>query len=366
MRNSSLGSPGVKPLCWADDGKTLLYYARGKLYLREGKEVRRLCSLPLNGSKKLLSCNRLASRIFRIEPRAALIVGEAALVAWMGSIDLVDLHDGKIESLLRSREGFSNPLYFTPVAGNKFLAVWGDYGTNPGRQSVAIWGLDVNLEIRVLYKFAPGTIRHIHGIVPRRMGGGGFYVFTGDMEKDSGIYVASEDFSNVQPLAVGEQRFRAVRGFPVEEGLIYATDSASIENHVYRLYEDGAGSWQRLDDLGVINGPCIYGGTISDGYLFTTTVEPDENRRGFASFLSCSIGPGVRTSEATAVFVSECATLSEVARIKGDGLPLKAFQYGSLQMPSGVAPSSDVWAYARSLKGVDGRAIRLSIGDGND
>lgn len=363
LQTSSLGSPGVKPLCWSDGGETLLCYAHGSLYLRNRGSEQKLCNLPLCRAKKLLSYSRFATRVLRIEPRTALIVGDSVLMAWMGAIHLVSLRSGESKCLLGSRKGFSSPLYFTPVMGNNLLAVWGDYGTNPDRSPVSIWGLDLNREIRVLHEFASGVIRHIHGIIPRRAGNGGFYVLTGDMERSSGIYIASGDFSDMQPLAVGEQRFRAVRGFPVEDGLIYATDSASIENHIYRIHEDGAGFWKRLDDLGVINGPCIYGGQVGEGYIFTTTVEPDESRRGFASYLSRRIGPGVLTPEATAVLASEHAGLREIARFKFDGMPLKAFQYGSLQMPSGAVSSSCIWAYARSLAGADGRAIKLSIGD---
>lgn len=366
LRTSLLGRSGVKPLSWMG-GTSLLAYSRGKLLTLEldsGLE-QPLCNLPLGNIKRLLSHSRMASRLLRIEPRSAIVVGDAALVTWMGAVLLIDLRDGSLSVLSKPRVGFSSPLYFTPVSGLGFSAVWGDYGTNPNRAPVAIHGLDDNGDARVLYEFEPGVIRHVHGIVARKVGNGGYYVLTGDMEKSSGIYVASQDFSSVEPLAVGEQRFRAVRGFPVEDGLVYATDSASIENHIYRLNEDGGGAWSQLDDLGTLNGPCIYGGEIEGGFLFTTTIEPDESQSGVASYLSNQTGPGVLTPDATAVVVTGEGIIREVARVKDDGLPLKAFQYGSLQVPAGIAPGDDVWLYARSLAKMDGRAIKVPTGGEN-
>mgnify|MGYP005767076115 FL=1 len=358
MRASSLGKPGVKPLCWTDKG-VLLAYAHGELIAIEEGQERALCKLPLGSVKRTLSHSRMASRALRIEPRAALVVGSIALVAWAGSVLLVDIHNGRLETLLRPRGGFSDPLYFTRAEGDDLLAVWGDYGTNPSRSSVTIWGLGSDGGIRSLFEFEPGRVRHVHGIISRMAGDGGYYVFTGDMEEKSGIYIASPDFSSMEPLAVGEQRFRAVRGFPIEDGLIYATDSASIENHAYRLHEDGRGSWSQLDDLGTLNGPCIYGGQVEGGYLFTTTIEPDESLQGISSLVSRSTGQGVFTPEATAVLVDVSGRMREVARIKSDGMPLKALQYGSLQVPSGTAHRNHVWVYSRSLKGVDGKAVRI-------
>ena len=358
MPSNCLGKSGVKPLCWID-GDSLLAYAHGSLIVASGKSEQMLCRLPLGSAKRLLSTSGLASRVLRIEPRSALAVGGVVLVAWMGSVLLVDLSDGSFKTLLNHKAGFSNPLYFAPAEGGGLHAVWGDYGMNPDRAPVAIWGLDTGGEVNKLYEFEAGYVRHVHGIVSRKSGSGGYYVLTGDMEETSGIYIASSDFSRVVPLAVGEQRFRAVRGFPIEDGIVYATDSASIENHVYRLRENSEGSWSRLDDLGILNGPCIYGGEVEGGYLFTTTVEPDESLRGISSFVSRSTGRGVLTPEATAVFVHASGGMREIARFASDGLPLKALQYGSLQVPSGVAARDHIWVFARALKGTDGKAIRM-------
>lgn len=359
MLDVRLGKPGLKPLCWLANGELLAYFHGELLLIDEGGRTRVICRLPLGFPKTMLSRSRIASRALRIEPRAALAIGNVALVTWKGSVVLVDLEGSGYKCIHRPKDGFSNPLYFTSCREEGILAAWGDYGTNPNRDPVCIYGIKDSGNVITLHKFPSGSVRHVHGIIPRLTNGGGYYVLTGDMERTSGIYTASSDFSSVEPLAIGEQRFRAVRGFSVENGIVYATDSASIENHIYRLRENADGSFRCLDDLGTINGPCIYGGCVKGGYLFTTTVEPDESLRGLASFASRSIGPGVLTPEATAVFVSETGDVREVARFASDGMPLKALQYGALQVPSGIASNTSAWVYARSLKGIDGKAIRV-------
>ena len=352
----------TKPLSWLNDAELLAYSQGDLLVCGKSRIERTVCSLPIGGYKALFKKSRLVSRLLRIEPRAALVVGENVLVAWMGSVLLVSLESGAVREILKPREGFSNPLYFTSTnAQGDFLAYWGDYGTNSDRNEVNIYGLTTGGAAKIVYTFANGRIRHVHGIVGRRLGG--YYILTGDMEPDSGIYIASDDFSKVEPLAVGEQCYRGVRGFSVADGLVYATDSASIENHLYRLTEgssSGDGVFS-IEDLGVTNGPCIYGGPCGEGFVFTTTVEPDESQHGLASNLSTKLGPGVKTAEATAIFVdSECRP-KEIARLKTDGKPLRLLQYGAIMLPSGAVPDAKSYAFARSLRNLDGKTIKMEV-----
>lgn len=365
MQHNGLGPAGEKPMCWIEDG-SLLLYVHGSLYIDFNGRRRKLCDLPLVWFKRFASHNRMVSRLLRIEPRAALSIGDSVLITWMGFVLRIDYSTGKVTAVAKPREGFSNPLYFSPGDGENNVAIWGDYGANHNRQAVFIYGLKSTGNVEVLHEFASGSIRHVHGIIPRKYGDGGYYIFTGDMEDSSGIYIAKRNFSTVKPFALGEQRFRAVRGYSVDNGLVYATDSASIENHIFYLQEKSDNAGYSIEDIGVLNGPCIYGGQVNGGFVFTTTVEPNESVRGLTSYLSTALGPGVRTPEATAVLFSKDGSVREVARFRCDGMPLKAFQYGSLQIPAGVAPAGQVWAFARSLKKLDGRAVKFDLGGKDD
>ena len=178
------------------------------------------------------------------------------------------------------------------------------------------------------------------------------------MEETAGIYIASGDFSIVEPLAVGDQRFRAVRGFDTPEGLVYATDSSIIKNHVYLLPDDDPSSLRVLSET---NGPCIYGTPCAAGYLFSTTVEPDERVRGLCSYFSTGIGPGVQTRETQILLVNRAAEVREILRLEKDIYPMKLMQYGSIQFPSGQESRSDVACFCRSLKGFDAIPVEMEV-----
>lgn len=354
----SLAGRLLKPLAW-DSRNRLLVYGGAKLYFAEKDALKEICSLPLGGPKRLLAKSRFATRALRIEPRAALCLDDIAIVTWMGSVLSINASTGEAIELMPSRSGFSAPLYFTKSIDSNALAYWGDYGRNENGDAVNVYALLPNNEVKVVYSFPSRAIRHIHGIIPRGLGG--YYVFTGDMEPSSGIYIANEDFSHVEALATGEQKYRAVRGFSLGRDLFYATDSASIKNHLFRLTECDSGTGYALTDLGVINGPCIYGCQCEGGFLFTTTVEPDESLRGLKKILSVSIGPGVLSNEATAVFVDSSGIAKEVKRIKTDGMPLALLQYGALIPPAGKNIGNEILVYARSLEGHDGKIVGIGL-----
>ena len=347
----------MKPLCWMGNGDLLGY--QGDFIVRCGKAggFTRTARLPLPGIKRFLGHVRLASRILRVEPRVALEISpDCILLAWQRAVFAIDLSANSIIKVQEARAGFSDPLAISN--GNGYvLAVWGDYGANNDAESVNIYGLNSMREVVILHTFPAGTVRHVHNVVRRQRGG--YYIFTGDMETASGIYLAREDFATVEPIATGDQRFRAVRGFDTSAGLIYATDSATTENHVFLLDEDASCS---PVDIGAINGPCIYGGECSSGYLFTTTVEPDESLSGIRSLLSRRLGPGVKTRESQVLLAKSDAGLVEISRFEGDALPMKLFQYGSLQIPMGTAPEGQVVAFARSLRKCDGRVVEIGSG----
>ena len=348
----------MKPLCWFQDGSMAGYRKGVILKCSQEGSVEDVARLPMSAARKLLARGRLFSRMMRIEPRVALAISDSfVLLTWRGSILSLDLSSGRIHEIHEPRVGFSNPLTFTRGQGD-LLAIWGDYGANSGGEVVRLYGVNTLYETVVLHEFPAGAVRHVHGLVRRDRGG--YYIFAGDMEPTSGIYVASDDFASVRPLALGEQRYRAVRGFCTEAGLVYATDSASVENHVYLLDEGSPGT---LQDLASINGPCIYGGACSQGCLFSTTIEPDERLSGARSALSCRLGPGVVTRESQVLLVTPDAKVREVARFDGESLPLKLLQYSSLQFPDGLAPKGQEVAFARSLRGLDGRMVEI-MGEG--
>ena len=237
------------------------------------------------------------------------------------------------------------------MTSGKWLAVWGDYGQNKEHAPIYIYGLKKDLTVETIAAFEAGKIRHIHNIIHRRSGG--YYIFTGDQEENAGIYQCDSDFRLIKPVKTGKQMYRAVVGFDTDKGLLYATDAVNEQNYIY-LLEDG----KKPQVITKLNGSCIYGCKIRNNYLFSTTVEPDENNRGITSWISSKRGEGILSDEVHLVCVDENLKSSVVTKFEKDFFPMKLMQYGSIQFLHG--DGQDMWIYPVAVKRADGRARKVS------
>ncbi len=339
-------SRGFKPLCTRNN--VMIAYCSGKLWqISQGNTEEKCVLFP--GSWK--DASRLAVRLFRREPRCAVALPEGrVLVAAQRKLILADLEQGLCQTVFSSREGFSDVLSLCLSREEGYLAYWGDYGGNARREEVRLYGLTVQGCVQTLFAFPAGAVRHVHSILPAL--DGGYWIFTGDTEEAAGIYRADSAFAQITPVAVGQQRCRAVVGFDTPKGLLYATDAVNEPNYLYLRTQDGT-----LHQLAPLNGSCIYGAAYSDGWLFSTTVEPDENNRGLLSWISPKRGAGILSREACLVAVNRELQVQTLLKMKKDILPMKLFQYGCIQFSTG---DGEPWLYPVAVSRKDGKPIRLS------
>lgn len=338
---------GAKPL--AAHGDTLYLYRSGAIIRYDRKEQTRNTVAQLERT-----CwkdrSRLLVRLLRREPRTALLQDGQLILVWKKSVYTVDLHTGGLTLVQQPRAGFSDPLQLCPAQGNGYRAYWGDYGPNPERTYVQIYGLTDSGTAEVVYTFPAGSVRHVHGITPD--GQGGYYIFTGDNEPAAGIYHADEAFSRVEPVACGSQQYRTVVGFATEQGLLYATDAVNEANHIYLRTPDGT-----TKTIAPLNGSCIYGARCRDGYLFSTTVEPDERNQGFWSWFSYRRGEGILSDEVHLVLVDREMKPLVIRSFRKDRLPMKLMQYGCVQFAAEW--DGRVFLYPVAVKKTDGVPFAL-------
>ncbi len=335
---------GYKPLVYLD--KKLYFFKNGKLWSVRNGGMKFVVDV-IEGSWK--DKYRVFIRLFRREPKFAVPVDEHRLIlAGYRKLLLIDVNNKDVREIFVSREGFSDPLNICKAEKN-WIVVWGDYGSNPDHKAINIYGLKKDLSVETIYSFSPGLIRHVHNILPKV--DGGYYVFTGDQEKNAGIYSADSSFKDIYPVLIGKQQYRAVVGFATSKGLLYATDAVNERNSIY-LMKDG-----EPKEICGLNGSCIYGTEYQGAYFFATTVEPDENIRGITSWVSRKRGAGILSDEVTLVKVDLDMNVTEVLKYKKDNWPMKLMQYGAIQFPHG--DSDDLWIYPIAVKKVDGKAIRF-------
>lgn len=312
----------------------------------ESGEQTMIARLPVRGIKGLLGRWRLANRLLRLEPRCAGRLDKCHyVICLLGRIWIVDTREKKLTALESLRPGYGL-VSFCEKDGNLY---WGDYGANPNHEAINVYRLDSRLNISVVYSFPKDSVRHIHGIIKD---GEGFIVMAGDNEPQAGIYRANVDWTEVKPWKNGEQKYRAVVGFPYKGGLLYATDSVETENHLWNIEADGT-----EHELDAINGSCIYGTETKDYYLFSTTVESHEGG-GIRKMLSNELGGGIKSKEVHIIALDKNdLSVKIVRKYRKDIWPMKLFQYGRAPFAGGQTKATDgVWCYPIACVGTKGRS----------
>ena len=314
-------------------------------------EEKYICALPVSKKTELLSHCRLLLRLKRLEPKCAGRLSETEfVVSLLRSCWLIDIARGTCEKIYDNPEGFSEVINFCSANDGVY---WGDYGRNTEHQAVKVYHLNKGHQISVVYSFPAGSVRHIHNIVEDV---NGFVLFVGDNETEAGIYKVNKDWSEVKPWKTGQQKYRAVVGYPYNGGVLYATDSVETENHLRFITAEGE---EKI--LAPLNGSCIYGCETKDDYLFSTTVEPHEGD-GLKSLFIDSLGGGIKSRDVTIMAVSKKdLTVRQVASFRKDGWPMKLFQYGRCIFAGGQENQTVAWGSPVACKKYDGKTIMIEL-----
>lgn len=348
-----------KPLCFLDSD-TLLVYRRGRLcYYSISSQTTSLASRVPASAAILASHIRLAERAMRTEPRTAVALdGNTVLVSLGGSIYRLTRGTGELVAEHKYAQGVNNPLALgevKAVPGFRDSIVYGEYWGNPSRRPVAIWVRDSERAVwETKFEFPARTIKHVHGIIPDAEHAR-LLVLTGDSDHESGIWAAYEGFSRVEPLAAGSQKYRTCCAFPVDDGLLYATDSPTTDNYIYF-----AKDFSTPVPLYALDGPCIYATAVGEKYLFATSVEGDSSIGGLRYLLTTKIGPGVKSRNLSLVMGNVSRGFSRTLELRKDWWPYALFGFGSFCFPTGAQHEDRMVLYVVAARGHDGETLMLS------
>lgn len=311
-----------------------------------------ICEMPVGKKTILASRSRILSRLKRLEPKCIGRLSKSEFIfSLFHGVWLIDVEKKTCKKLCDNPIGFSDVINFCSTESGVY---WGDYGQNRGYHPVRVYCLDKKHNLRIVYSYPAGSIRHIHNIVKDS---DSILIFAGDNESQAGIYRANHDWSIVSPWKIGKQRYRAVVGFPLRGGLLYATDSVETENHLWYIESDGT-----EHELTTINGSCIYGSETKDYFLFSTTVESHEGG-GVLRLLSNELGGGIKSKDVHIIAVNKNdLSVRIVKKYRKDIWPMKLFQYGRAQFAGGQAESTDgVWCYPIACKRIKGRSEYIKL-----
>jgi hypothetical protein len=335
-------------------------YKKQKIFSMDiltGNIISELCTLPMKKTYRVLTKLRVFERMLRTEPRAAVLCSENLILSYFGAIYNINVNTGEYNTEHLFRGGMNNPLSLTEVHninGFSDCLLYGEYWGNLKEEPVAIYGRNLtNNKWEKYFEFSSKTVTHIHAIVPDKYRDR-LLILTGDKDNESGFWEAKNDFHKVEPLLIGKQAFRSCSAIPLEEGILFATDTPLEENYIGLIKEEHG--QLKIEKLYGLEGPCTNHYVNGDSYIFSTTVEPDSSVTGVKYLLSYKLGQGVKSRYSTLVAGNLKTGFREIKRFKKDYLPITLFQFGNICFPAGKSTKSLVF-YPQAIKKYDGQLL---------
>ncbi len=328
-------------------------------YNEKTSQILFLNKLPIPFYLKIISHSKLLSRLFRF----GVILGvqkddDFSLLVFNKKIYILNLINNEISESFDLKRG-SRPLNITNITnieGFDDQVCFGEYFMNFEKKKVHIYTLNEDNNWKITFTFPEGEIEHIHNIIPDK-NRNHLWILTGDFDNSSGIWIAENNFKNVYPVLRGKQEYRACVAFPINEGLLYGTDTQFQQNSIQLLYKDKV--WKTKNIFNV-NGPIIYGTKFKDDFYFSTSVEGESSEKGkYLQYLDRTKGKGVITNYSHIVKGNLNDGFKVVYKNKKDIYPFILFQFGSITFPSGESKSDNIYFNVNALKKHDQSIIKL-------
>lgn len=356
----------IKPLCFINNliivAKNNIIYKTDTNFLNFDK----IGKLDDNIKYRLIYFSRLLTRITRCNPHSCIPINrETIYLSANNKLYKINIEKKTINLANEYRKGMRNPLSLTHIKNIEDfdeLICYGEYFGNSNKDKVNIVGKIIgNNNWKILYTFPPGTIKHIHSIISDNIRNV-VWIFTGDFKNSAGIWMAKNNFKNVKPILRGNQKYRACVGFPIREGLLYATDSQLKRNYIRILkYNKEFEKWHS-ENIYSLDGPVIYGCKIGSDYIFSTSVEPGSGRSNkILNLLDSKPGPGIMKNCSQIVIGNLKKGFKTLLHGKKDQWPMGLCQFGVFTFPTGNNPTNKLYAYGIALKNYDGKISIIEI-----
>lgn len=302
-------------------------YKNGCLILRDVDSDKIIHKIRIHSRRKSFT---LIERLLRLEPRTAVSLNDNVfLYSDHGTVFQYDVRTNTIEAIHSFNRGMNNPLSFCvrkDENNNVIEVIYGEYIWNTNKGPVSIYKYDLK-EWKEVYSFSSNTIVHIHNVVYDKFEKR-YIIVTGDEDSESAIWKADLQFTKVEKIVGGCQKYRACVVYPTVRGIYYATDTPLEQNWLYLLDKQN-----QLHEIYKMPGPCIYGRIYNEWLYMATSVEGDPTLGGWKYRLSNKLGKGVRDRNVHIIRCNQEGKVEEVAKLKKDALPMWLFQFGNAQFP---------------------------------
>lgn len=322
----------VTPLCFLPNG-SLVCYRYGDLFIYQNDKIVAKYKLFSSYKERLLSRNNAINRLLRLGIRTAIALdNDNILISVNSTLYEYCFSKHRLSTGYQLPKG-TRPLIFTKIKdidGFSDGIVFGGYLSNSTKKSVNMYHRTTTDNWEVVYTFEQGEINHVHNIVAdnyRQC----LWVFTGDFDDAAAIWKVTDDFKRVERVLFGSQQYRGCVIFPVEQGLLYATDTPFADNYIYLLDTETL----KIKTIREISGSCIYGCEWQSNYVFSSTVEPDGRNQTLKGLLfNRKRGGGIKDNFVHLYCGNIEKGIIEVYKENKDWLPY-IFQFGVFKFPYG-------------------------------
>ncbi|OWY73448.1 hypothetical protein B7486_03655 [cyanobacterium TDX16] len=306
----------------------------------DGRSWQFVTRIPPRGLRGLLGTTRLGARLARHEIRACGRLGDGGLVACNREGVFFSRPNDPLMS--PSRVPVGNQPLSPPMCihvGPEDQVIWGEYDPRDahGKPVRVYVSKDCGRTFEVAYVFDAGAVRHVHNFLfDRRLEK--YWILVGDVNHEPGIGLLAQDFSGIEWIGRGEQKYRAVEVFDLGDRLVYGTDSEFEANRIVSLDK----STGKITEVRPIEGSCIYACRFGKNYAISTTVEPSR----------------VNSSREAALYLSvDCDRWERVFSAEKDRWHPVLFQFGSMVLPRGASQSDTIIFSGQALRGIDNWVI---------
>lgn len=152
------------------------------------------------------------------------------------------------------------------------MVYFGEYDNTPRPHAVRIWqGSSDGRNWQPAHTFAPGQVVHVHSVSWDKFRKG-YWVCTGDLDHESGLYFSGDDFKSLSKLGGGSQDWRIVSLVIRPDDLLWCSDDDQDGSKVFR-YSFSQAQKELVQPIGK---PCYHAEQLADGtVVLSTTYEPE-------------------------------------------------------------------------------------------
>lgn len=314
-----------------------------------------LIKFPFTIKSFLFTITPFISRITRFLVRSAVIFDSNIYLIYDKHIWRLDLKSNcpSLRKIFKFKRG-NMALNLTVISNKEADKVnlvpgiyFGEYFSNPNMLEVNVFRINED-NVDLVYTFPPNTVNHIHNIIYDRFRAC-LWVLAGDFEKGASIWKTDNGFKTLICVCNNNQKFRSCVAFPMQDGLLYATDSQFLKNEVRLLTIDSNFKFSKL--IGEINGPCIYGTEVSGQMFISTATEPSTGKSfSYLDLFKCKPGEGVKKNRSDVYLINNNLNIKLIFSKEKDLLPYYLAQFGNITFPSGKNNTNKLFTYSIANK----------------